>query len=113
TEARTWYAAVIGRGVETVEPVEGIFEFRIAERAWLQLMQVEAGTAPSPTVVRLATADIESEARRLAAAGIDIGKIEVVPEVVAYAEFRDPFGNAVGLYQVLGPPPLGAGASPP
>ena len=56
----------------------------------------------SPTVVRLATSDIDREAQRLSAAGIDIGEVVRIPGVVAYAEFQDPFGNAVGLYQVLG-----------
>jgi predicted enzyme related to lactoylglutathione lyase len=101
SEARAWYATLIGREVETIEPVEGVVELRVAEGAWLQLFVPEGEHAPSPTVLRLATSDIDAEDRRLRAAGIELGEIVRVPGVVAFAELADPFGNRVGLYQVL------------
>lgn len=103
--AVSWYRVVLGRDVETLTPVEGIVELHVAEGAWLQLMPPEGAVPPSPTIVRFATEDIDADARRLADAGIDIGEVVRIPGVVAFAELTDPFGNAVGLYEVLTPEP--------
>ncbi|MEM9194204.1 MAG: VOC family protein [Myxococcota bacterium] len=101
-EARQWYATLIGRDVPTLTPADGVFEFLIADGAWLQLFATEpAEFSPSPTIVRLQTDDIDRESQRLAGVGVEVGEIVRIPDVVAFVEFTDPYGNGVGLYQVL------------
>jgi predicted enzyme related to lactoylglutathione lyase len=102
--AVAWYTKLLGREVESLKPTEGVVELRIAPGAWLQLFAVETKPfQPTTSVLRLKTSQIDNEASRLAAAGVKVGEITRVPEVVAFCEFADPYGNPVGLYQVMAP----------
>ena len=99
--AVAWYTKLLGRDVESMEPVEGVVELRVASGAWLQLFAVDAEQfQPSKSVLRFKTPDIDAEAARLALVGIQAGEIVRVPEVVEFAEFADPYGNPVSLYDV-------------
>ncbi|MBL4774396.1 MAG: hypothetical protein JKX98_12705, partial [Alcanivoracaceae bacterium] len=68
---------------------------------WLQLFVVDAEQfQASSSVLRFKTSNIDAEAVRLGVAGIQVGEIIRVPEVVEFTEFADPFGNPVSLYEV-------------
>ena len=96
-----WYTQVVGRPLETVTPMEGIMELHVAPGSWLQLFQEPADTfEASRTVMRFKTEGIEQDATRLRAKGIEIGEVTHIPGVVLFAEFNDPFGNPVSLYQL-------------
>ncbi|MGH1347930.1 MAG: VOC family protein [Nannocystales bacterium] len=101
--AVAWYSKLLGRELESIEPMEGIVELRVASGTWLQLFSVEAeGFRPTTTILRFKTPNIGDEAARLDAAGIQVGEVTRIPEVVAFAEFVDPYGNPVSLYEVSG-----------
>lgn len=96
-----WYTQVVGRPLETISPMEGIMELQVAPGAWLQLFQESAESfEASRAVMRFKTEGIERDATRLRAAGIEIGEITHIPGIVFFAEFNDPFGNPVSLYQL-------------
>ncbi len=96
-----WYTQVVGRPLETISPMEGIMELQVAPGAWLQLFQESAESfEASRAVMRFKTDGIERDATRLRAAGIEIGEVTHIPGVVFFAEFNDPFGNPVSLYQL-------------
>lgn len=100
-QADAWYRDVLGRSVESVEPVEGMVELLVSPGTWLQLFPAEQEPfVPSTAIVRFKTQDIEADAERLRAKGIEIGEVTRIPGVVAFAEFADPFGNPVGLYEL-------------
>lgn len=101
--AEGWYRDVLGRPVESMQPVEGMVELMVAPGAWLQLFPSEQQPfEPSTAIVRFKTDDIEADASRLRAKGIEVGEVTRIPGVVSFAEFADPFGNPVGLYQLDG-----------
>lgn len=96
-----WYTQIVGRPLESLSPMEGITELHVAPGAWLQLFQEPADTfEPSRAVMRFKTEGIEKDATRLRAAGIEIGEVTHIPGIVFFAEFNDPFGNPVSLYQL-------------
>lgn len=96
-----WYTQVVGRPLETMSPMEGIMELQVAPGAWLQLFQEPAESfEASRAVIRFKTEGIERDATRLRATGIEVGEITHIPGVVFFAEFSDPFGNPVSLYQL-------------
>ncbi len=96
-----WYTQVVGRPLETMTPMEGIMELQVAPGAWLQLFHESAETfEASRAVMRFKTEGIEQDAARLRAKDIEIGEITHIPGVVLFAEFNDPFGNPVSLYQL-------------
>ncbi len=96
-----WYTELLGRQVESMEPTKGIVELRIAAGVWLQLFVVDAEQfQATSSILRFKTSNIDAEAVRLRVAGIQVGEIIRVPEVVEFTEFVDPFGNPVSLYEV-------------
>ncbi len=57
--------------------------------------------AGQPPAVR--RRDIHTERGRLLALGIDVSRVTALPGFVAFVDFADPRGNALGLYQDLAP----------
>jgi hypothetical protein len=53
--------------------------------------------------VRFGIADIRTERGRLVGLGIDVSRVTVLPGVVAFIDFADPWGNALGFYQDIAP----------
>lgn len=98
-KAIEWYRRLLGDCKE-IYPAEGVMEFELTPRFWLQLFKSEL-SPPSRVIVRIGVVDIEGEHKRLMSLGIDASPIEVVPGVVRYFNFKDPFGNMLGMYQVL------------
>ena len=98
-EAEAWYAKLLGPNAEVVRPVPGVTEFKVAPGVWLQLFEAEDLKASKP-IVRFLVDNIASTQAVHAKANIDSGKAVEVPGVVTYSEFTDPFGNALGLYDL-------------
>jgi catechol 2,3-dioxygenase-like lactoylglutathione lyase family enzyme len=98
--ARDWYARVLGRPPDLV-PAEGVYEWRLAAGAWLQLLAGEPSAAGSGQVVRLGVADIDAARAALDAAGARVGEVTTIPDVVAFCDVEDPFGNGLSLYEDL------------
>lgn len=99
TEAETWYVKFLGPDAEVIKPVPGIVEFKVAPGVWLQLFESDE-KQPSGTIIRFLVDDIAVAQSDRAARGINTGEAIDIPDVVAYSEFSDPFGNALGFYDL-------------
>ena len=87
---------------ERFDPVPGIIEYALPAAAWLQLMAAEQ--AP---VLRLGVDDLAAAGMLLRARGIEIGSIREFPlseggSFIRLAEFADPDGNRLCLYEIKG-----------
>jgi catechol 2,3-dioxygenase-like lactoylglutathione lyase family enzyme len=98
--ARDWYARVLGRPPDLV-PDDGIYEWRLAAGAWLQLLAGEPSAAGSGQVARLGVAEVGAARAALEAAGARVGELTTIPDVVAFCDVEDPFGNGLSLYEDL------------
>jgi catechol 2,3-dioxygenase-like lactoylglutathione lyase family enzyme len=98
--ARDWYARVLGRPPDLV-PDDGVYEWRLAPGAWLQLVAGEPSPVGTGQMARLGVADIGAACAALEAAGARVGDVTTIPDVIAFCELDDPFGNALSLYQDL------------
>ncbi|MFS8180332.1 VOC family protein [Pseudovibrio denitrificans] len=98
-EAEAWYAKFLGPDTEVLRPVPGIVEFKVAPGVWFQVFEVD-DTQPSGAIVRFMVEDMAATQKARTALKIDTGEAVEIPEVVTYSEFADPFGNALGLYQM-------------
>ena len=95
-----WYRRLLGK-VEEIHPAPGVWEFQITSSGWLQLFKSEINH-PNLAVVRFESDDIEASRTLALRLGTDVGQIETVPEAIKYFEFRDPFGNQLSFYELLG-----------
>jgi len=100
TEAEAWYLNLFGSDTEVIRPAPGVVEFKVAPDVWFQIFEPD-GQQPSGTIVRFLVDDIEVAQGERAEVGIDTGEAIYVPNVVAYSEFTDPDGNALGLVALL------------
>lgn len=98
-EAETWYLNFLGADTEIMRPFPGVVEFKVAPDTWVQLFEVE-NQQPSGAVIRFLVDDMEAAQSARFDRGIDTGESIEVPGVVTYSEFADPFGNALGLYDL-------------
>jgi catechol 2,3-dioxygenase-like lactoylglutathione lyase family enzyme len=98
--ARDWYARVLGRPPDLV-PTDGVYEWRLAAAAWLQLLSGEPSPAGAGQMARLGVADIGAARAALEAAGAWVGDLTTIPDVVAFCDVEDPFGNGLSLYEDL------------
>jgi len=96
-EAETWYVKFLGADTEIIKPFPGVIELKAAPNVWLQLYEAE-GEATSGAVIRFLVEDMAQAQAARAEVGINTGEAIVVPDVVTYSEFVDPFGNALGFY---------------
>jgi catechol 2,3-dioxygenase-like lactoylglutathione lyase family enzyme len=96
--AREWYARLLGHGPE-LEPAPDVVEFELFGEVWLQLLEshANAGTA----ILRIGVSDLEAQREVVASAGVDVGDIEQVEDVIKFCDFRDPDGNLFSLVEVL------------
>ena len=98
-EARAWYTRVLGREPD-LAPVPRIVEFEVVPGSWLQLVErPPAGEAA--WVFRIGVGDIEAERTRLLALGVGVDPVERIEGVIAYCDYRDPYGNRLSAYQDL------------
>ena len=98
-EAETWYFNFLGADTEVMRPVPGIAEFKVAPGSWVQLFEVDL-QKPSGAIIRFLVDDMEAAQSARAERGINTGEAIEIPGVVTYSEFADPFGNALGLYDL-------------
>lgn len=98
-EAITWYKKIIGDKPK-IEPYPGIVEYEVVKGFFLQLNEAP-NVNPGDSDINFGVTDIEAEKDRLAKEGVDIGPINRIEGVVAYSQFKDPYGNKLSMNQVL------------
>jgi predicted enzyme related to lactoylglutathione lyase len=98
--ALDWYERVLGRPPDLV-PDAGVYEWRLAAGAWLQLGAGEPSAPGTGQLVRLGVADIGAARAALEAAGARIGDVTTIPDVIAFCDLEDPFGNEISIYEDL------------
>ncbi|MGJ8535293.1 MAG: VOC family protein [Alphaproteobacteria bacterium] len=98
-EAEAWYLNLFGSGVEVLRPFAGVVGFKIAPGVWLQIFEAD-GQQLSGAIIRFLVDDIETTQSQSADVGINTGEVIEIPSVVAFSEFVDPDGNALGLYDL-------------
>jgi catechol 2,3-dioxygenase-like lactoylglutathione lyase family enzyme len=101
--ARDWYAGVLGRRPD-LAPAPGVYEWRLAGGAWLQLLPREAASTDGEgdgAIVRIGVAGLDRGREDLAAAGARLGEVERIPGVIAFCDVEDPFGNVLSVYEDL------------
>jgi predicted enzyme related to lactoylglutathione lyase len=89
-EATSWYKKFLNKS-EGISPSEDIIEFEIIEGYWLQLIE-DKNVHGNNCVFRLGVEDIEEEHKRITSLGIEVEQINRIEGVVAYCNFKDPFG---------------------
>ncbi|GAB96902.1 putative enzyme related to lactoylglutathione lyase [Kineosphaera limosa] len=95
-----FYTRVFGRGPDTA-PMDDFLEWQICPGTWLQLSTGHDRPGANNARMRFEVRDIDEAVGRMAQAQVPIGEIVRVPEVVAFANFSDNWGNALGFYQLL------------
>jgi hypothetical protein len=82
-----------------LRPVPEVTEFKVAPGVWLQLFEAKDQAASKP-ILRFLVDNISASQEIHADAQINSGKAVEVPGMVTYSEFADPFGNALGVYDL-------------
>jgi catechol 2,3-dioxygenase-like lactoylglutathione lyase family enzyme len=102
--AREFYTALLGSAPE-FEPHEDFLEWRVVPsgETWIQAVGVSGQVRPLTCRVRFGVADIRVERDRLVGMGVEASPVTSLPGVVAFIDFADPWGNALGFYQDLAP----------
>jgi lactoylglutathione lyase len=101
SDAARWYGRVFDLAQPDLEPTEGVIEFHLGP-IWLQLGVEPTERTGAQVVVRFGVPDAGAAHARLVALGVDVGPIEHVPDAVNYFDFRDPFGNVLSCYSIIG-----------
>ncbi len=91
-----WYKQVLGE-IEYFSPADGVMEFALNDKTWLQLFEGESTTG---SVLRLEVRDIQFQYERLKKLSISPTPVEMVPNVVSYFDFKDPDGNQMSFYEL-------------
>jgi hypothetical protein len=99
TEATNWYRKLFPDREEAT-PMEGIWEILIMPSVWLQLFESDAKENSSKSI-NLETNDILLSRKLVMSLGVKAGEIEIVPNIIQYFEFSDPFGNNFSFIQLL------------
>lgn len=99
-EATQWYKAWLG-DVPQLDPAPGVREFEVMPNVWLQISEETVGS-PSAHAFRLGVDDAAAWHARLSNLNVTVEDIVEVPGAVKFFDFRDPYGNLLSLYEVLG-----------
>lgn len=99
TEAVAWYTNFFGPDTKVVRPVPGVVEFKVAPNVWIQLFETP-DQQPSGAIIRFLVDDMAVAQRARAEVDINTGEAINIPDTVTFSEFADPFGNALGLYDL-------------
>lgn len=97
-----FYTRVFGRGPDTA-PMDDFLEWQVCPGTWLQLSTGHERPGANNARVRLEVEDVEEAVARMREADVPVGEVVRVPDVVAFANFSDYWGNALGFYQLLTP----------
>jgi predicted enzyme related to lactoylglutathione lyase len=95
-----WYRRLLGK-VDETNPAPGVWEFQIISSGWLQLFESETNVSNS-AIVRFESDDIEASRLLTVSLGTNVSEIETAIGAVRFFEFRDPFGNQLSFYELLG-----------
>ena len=95
-----FYTRVFGRGPDTA-PLDDFLEWQICPGTWLQLSTGHDRPGANNARVRFEVGDIDEALGRMKEANVPIGEVVRVPDVVAFANFSDNWGNALGFYELL------------
>jgi predicted enzyme related to lactoylglutathione lyase len=102
TEALDFYGQLFGRPPDFVLD-DDFQEYEVVPGMWYQLTtRVPPGRARR---VRFGVSDIAATRRTLVERGIEVTEISGKAGVVSWCQFKDPFGNPLGLFQDLAVPP--------
>ena len=94
-----WYTQLMGRPPD-MQPVEGVAEWELLSGAWFQI--IEARPDPGRNRVRFGVKDLVAETDRLRESpGLELADPVIIEGVIMYADGEDPYGNRIGLFQVL------------
>lgn len=96
--ALSWYGRLIGREPD-LEPTDNVAEWQITDTAWLQV--IEDPERAGRSAVRLGVDDADAQLAELNAAGITLGELSVVADMVKVVDVADPDGNEVSFVQDL------------
>ncbi len=97
-----FYTRVFGRGPDTA-PMDDFLEWQVSPGTWLQLSTGHERPGANNARVRLEVYDVEQAVARMREAEVPVGDVVRIPDVVAFANFSDYWGNALGFYQLLTP----------
>ena len=98
TQALSFYGQLFGRPPDFVLE-EDFQEYEIVHGMWYRLTtRVPPGRGRR---VRFGVADIAVERRAIVEQGVEVSEITGKPGVVAWCQFKDPFGNPLGFFQDL------------
>jgi predicted enzyme related to lactoylglutathione lyase len=98
TQALSFYGQLFGRPPDFVLE-EDFQEYEIVHGMWYQLTtRVPPGRGRR---VRFGVTDIAVERRAIVEQGVEVSEITGKPGVVAWCQFKDPFGNPLGFFQDL------------
>ncbi|MBL1420538.1 MAG: VOC family protein [Alphaproteobacteria bacterium] len=98
-QAEQWYTNFLGADTEMIKPTPDIIEFKAARGVWLQLYETN-NQQSSGAIIRFLVKDMKVAQAARARVGINTGEAIEIPNVVTYSEFTDPFGNAIGFYDL-------------
>lgn len=101
--ARDYYTDLFGRPPDFV-PHDDFFEWAPfpGQECWFQVSG-KFGAAPLQNRVRFRVTDLSAAANFLDQQRIAHSPMSQLPEVVAFLDFSDPWGNQLGYYQDLAP----------
>lgn len=113
-QARRFYGALFGSPPQ-YEPHEDFLEWRVVDGAetWVQVVSVTGAVRPLLNRVRFEVGDVKAAREVVQADGFDVSAVTVLPGVVRYIDFSDPWGNQLGYYEDLaagGEPPIVGGS---
>lgn len=99
--ARRFYVSLFGREPD-FEPHDDFLEWAIIPRqeTWFQLVGSENFSALTNRV-RFRVEDIHAAVAFVDQLGVERSKPSLLPNVVAFFDFSDPWGNRLGYYQDL------------
>ncbi len=94
-----WYQQLLGRPADFT-PSSQLHEWELFASSWIQVS--EGQTAENAGRFRLDVADVAGARRAVINdLGTSVSEIVTLPDVVAYCDFEDPWGNRLGLFQDL------------
>ncbi|WP_432789846.1 hypothetical protein QYM46_16565 [Brevibacterium sp. K11IcPPYGO002] len=101
--ARSFYSSLFGREPE-FEPHDDFFEWSpiAGQECWYQVSGKDPAS-PLLNRVRFRVLDLSEALSFLDSSGIMRSEPSQLPEVVAFVDFTDPWGNRLGYYQDLVP----------
>jgi catechol 2,3-dioxygenase-like lactoylglutathione lyase family enzyme len=102
---RAFYTAVFGREPDFA-PHHDFLEWQVLPgvELWWQVVTASGEPKPLATRARFLVDDVRAASRRAASElGVNPSAVTVLPGVVAFTDFDDPWGNRLGYYQDLAP----------